>query len=135
MIFIESGEQYPVEVVRGGEIMPERLLDNDAGSVSAIGVGELFHYGAKQRGWDRQIVCWPLRRTELLANGLKRRPVGIVAVDVAQEPRQFVERCRIEAAMFLQAISCPRLELLERPAGLCDANDGGIEVAAFQHGL
>jgi hypothetical protein len=47
VIFVEPREQYPVEFVRGGEIMPERLLCNDTRAVGAIGTGELFDYGSK----------------------------------------------------------------------------------------
>ena len=37
--------------------------------------------------------------------------------------------------MVFEAISHSGLELVERPAGLCDADDGAFEVAPFQRRL
>src|ERR1700757_4630893 len=47
VIFVEPGEQYPVELVRRGEVASKRLLDNDTRAVGATGIGKLFHYGSK----------------------------------------------------------------------------------------
>src|SRR5215468_9179059 len=46
-IFVEPGEQYSVELVRGGEVASKRLLNNDTRALGATGIGELFHHGTK----------------------------------------------------------------------------------------
>ena len=66
---------------------------------------------------------------------LERRGIVVVAVHIAQEPAQLFERGRIEAAMLLQAVLRPGLELVEIPAGLGHADDRHVEMAAFHHRL
>ena len=74
-------------------------------------------------GRDGEVVRRPLRGAELLADGLEGRRVVVVAVDVAQQAGQLVERRRIEAAVLLEAVPRARLELVEVPAGLGHADD------------
>ena len=85
---------------------------------------------------DGEVVRRPLRRTELLADGLEGCRIVVVAVDVAQQTGQLLERRRIDAAaVLLEAVARPRLELVELPAGLGHADHGHVEVAPLEHRL
>ena len=77
----------------------------------------------------------PLRRAELLAKGLKRRRVVVVAVHIAQQAAQLVKSRSIDSAVLLEAVARPGPELVEVPAGLGHADDRHIEVAALHHRL
>ena len=77
----------------------------------------------------------PLGGAKLSADGLERRRVLVVAVDVAQQAAQRVERRGIEPAVLLEAVLGAGLELVERPAGLRHADDRHVEVAALHHRL
>jgi hypothetical protein len=81
---VETSEQDPVELPRRGEIVAERLLDDDAGAVPTAGIAELLHDQLEQHGRDGQVVRRLPDGAQLLANGLERRRVLVVAVDVAQ---------------------------------------------------
>ena len=116
-------EQDPVELLRRGQVSAERLFDDDAGALGAARLGELFHDQPEQRGWDGEVVRRPLGGAEFLADGLKGCRVVVVAVDVAQQAAELVEGRGIEAAVFLDAVACPRPELVEVPAGLGHADD------------
>ena len=39
----ERAEQDPIQIARRGEVVPEGLLDDDAGALGAAGLGQLFH--------------------------------------------------------------------------------------------
>ena len=78
---------------------------------------------------------WPLRGSELPADGLKRRRVVVVAIHVAQQPTQLVEGDGVEPSVLLQAVLRPVLELFESPGGLRDADDRYVQVAALHHRL
>src|SRR4029450_7100363 len=56
--------------------------------------------------------------------------VGGVPGDVAQTADQAGERVGIETAVALDAVAGPRLQLIERPAGLRDPDDRDVKVAA-----
>ena len=72
---------------------------------------------------------------ERLAQRVERRRVVVVAVDVAQQPAELGEGRAVEPAVLLEAVARPRLELVEVPAGLGDADDRHVEVAALHHRL
>src|SRR5262249_36097443 len=61
-LLIESTEQSLVELLRGGEIVTERLLDDDARAVRAMSFTQLFYDGAEQHRRDREIERRLLRR-------------------------------------------------------------------------
>ena len=113
----------------------ERLLDDDAGAVGAARLAELLDDQPEQHGRDGEVVRGPLGGAELLAEGLERRRVLVVAVDVAQQAAQLVERRGIEPAVLLEAVLGAGLELVEVPAGLGHADDRHVEVAALHHRL
>ena len=66
---------------------------------------------------------------------LKRGRVVVVAVDIAQQAAQLVERRGIEPAVLLDAVAGPGPELVEIPAGLGHADDRHVEMAALHHRL
>src|ERR1700730_4653281 len=73
--------------------------------------------------------------TEWLANGLERRRVPVVAVHIAQQSRQLVERRGIQPAVLLDAVARAGAELVDAPARLRHADDRHVEMAAFHHRL
>ena len=93
--------------LRRGEVGAERLFDDDARAVGAARLGQLFHDQPEQRGRDGEVVRRPLRRAELFADGLERGRVVVVAVDIAQQAAQLVERRRIEAAVLSRGCRAP----------------------------
>ena len=87
-------------------------------------------------GRDGEVVRRPLRGAELLADGLERCRIVVVAVHITQQSGELLERSRIDpAAVLLEAVACTRLELVQVPAGLGHADDGHVEVAALEHRL
>src|SRR2546425_8771361 len=132
---IEGAEQDPVELLRGGDVVAERFLDDDAGAVRAARLAELLHDQLEQHGRDGQVVRRPSGGAQLFADGLERRRVLVVAVDVAQQAAQLAERRGIEAPVLFEAVLGTGLELLELPAGLRHADDRHVEVAALHHRL
>ena len=98
-------------------------------------LAELLDDQPEQRGRDGEVVRRPLGGAELLADGLEGRRVLVVAVDVAQQAAQLVERRGIEPAVLLEAVARPGPELVEVPAGLGHADDRHVEVAALHHRL
>jgi hypothetical protein len=48
----EGAEQDPVELSCGVGVVPERLLDDDAGAARLVGPGELLHDQLEHRGRD-----------------------------------------------------------------------------------
>ena len=77
----------------------------------------------------------PLGRPEFLADGLERRRIVVVAIDVAQQAAQLVESRGIDATVLFQAVAGPCPELIDGPAGLGHADDGHVKVAALDHRL
>ena len=52
----ESAEQDPIQLARRGEVLPERLLDDDAGAVRAPRLRQLLDDRSEQRRRNRQVV-------------------------------------------------------------------------------
>src|SRR5262249_40921541 len=98
-------------------------------------LGELLDDQLEQYGRDGQVVRRSPGRTERLADRLERRRVLIVAVHVAQQAAQPIERGRVDAAVLVEAVLGSGAELLEAPAGLCHTDDRHVEMTALQHGL
>ena len=71
----------------------------------------------------------------LVSCSTKHRGVPVVAVDVAQQAAQRVERRGIEPAVLLQADLGASLELFKTPASLRHADDRHVKVAALHHRL
>src|ERR1700682_1052351 len=63
-----------------------------------------------------------LGRAELLADGLKGRRAFVVPVHVPKQSAQLLKGRGIQASVFLDAVTSPRLELVEVPAGFGHAD-------------
>ena len=98
-------------------------------------LGQLLDDQPEQHRRDGQVVRRPLGGAERLADGLERRRVLVVAVDVAQQTAQGVERRGIHPSVLLEAVVGPGPELFEVPARLRHADDRHVEVAALHHRL
>src|SRR5262245_31205983 len=134
-LLVEGTEQGTVERLRREEIVTERFFNNDARAVRASSFAQLFHNCLEQPGRNGEIVRWPLRRAQLLPEGLKRRRVLIVAVHIAQQTTQLCERGGIDPAVLLHAVMRSRPELIEIPASFGYTADRHIEVSALDHSL
>ena len=95
----ERAEQDPVQGTRRHQIRPEWFLDDDAGTVGASRMRQLFDDGSEKRGGDRQVVHGVLRAAELTPKCRKGRRVCVVAVDVAQQPEEPFESRTMDATV------------------------------------
>ncbi len=108
-------EQRAVEGLRRREVAAERFFDDDASAVRMqFDAAQLLDDESKQRGWNGEVVRRALGATELLANRFERRGILIVAVDIAQQTAQRLERRRIEPAVLRR-----RCRARGRGAGRC----------------
>ena len=115
--------------------MAEGLFDDDARALRGAGADELFDDGAEERGRDGEVMRGMFGVAEFAADGLEGGDVGVVTVDVAQKGAELGPGVGIDAAVGLDAGVRALFELIERPAGLGDADDGYIEGAAAHHRL
>jgi hypothetical protein len=115
--------------------VPEGLLNDDAGAIGALVCAELPDHGLKHRGRDRQIVGGCRSPIQLLANGFKGLGISIIAIHIAKQTFKSLPCGLVDAAVFLEAVFCPREKLVKTPSGLCDADDGHMQCAPFDHGL
>src|SRR5260370_1217282 len=88
----ERRVQRPIERPRRGETAPEWLFDGDASGPGTVRPRQALDHRGEGAGRDRQIVQRTLGCAELAAQALERGAVGVIAVDVAQERDQLVER-------------------------------------------
>ena len=86
---------------------PERLLDDDARARRCSRLRELLDDRPEQHWRDGEVVRRPLGGAEFLADGLERRRVLVVAVDVAQQAAQLVEGGGVEPAVLLDDCRSP----------------------------
>jgi len=94
----------------------EWLFNDNTSAIGAACLGELFNNQPEERRRDGEVMRWPLRRVQLLADGLEGSCVFIVAVNIAQQTAQLVESRRVDpSAVFLDAVSCPGSELIDIP--------------------
>jgi hypothetical protein len=80
-------------------------------------------------------VRGPLAGAQLAADGFEGPRIFVVAIDVTQHAAQFLEGGGIESAVLLDAVERAGAELIERPAGVGNADHGDIQVAPLRHGL
>ncbi len=134
--FGEELVQGGVECLCGSEIASEGFFDNDARARVAAGIGEAFGDGGEHAGRDGEVVNGAFGFAEFFAKldvGLR---VFVIAIDVAEEGREFFEGLRVcTAAVFIKAGFDAGFELIEIPAGFGDTDDGDVEVIVQDHGL
>jgi hypothetical protein len=133
--FIEDAEQNLIQFLRGRQIVPERLLHNNPGAMSAVGFGEMLDHGFKQNRRDCQIMCRAFRVFELLAKRGEGCRILVVTVDIAQQAAQLFESGGIHPTMFLQAVFRASAKLIEIPSSFGYADDGYIEMSSLHHCL
>src|SRR5262249_46175762 len=133
--FVEGSEQDAIELPRGGGVVAERLLDDDAGAARSAHLDELLDDQFEQHGRDGKEVQRAPGGTQLLADAPQGRGVLVVAVDGAQRAARLVERRGIEPAVLFQAVLGARLELFKSPTGLRYTDDRHVEMAPLHHGL
>ena len=81
-------------------------------------------------------MCRGLRLAQLNAQCGIGRVVAIVAVDIAELAAKFGKSFWVDAsAEFGHAVAGALAQLLDRPAGLGDADHGNIQRAMFHHAL
>src|SRR4029450_11498174 len=84
---------------------------------------------------DGQVVQGPLGVAQGLAELLEGLGVGVVAVDVAQQPRQLGERLLVDLAVVLEAVVGPPAQLFQVPTRPGHADDGHVQAAALDQCL
>lgn len=72
---------------------------------------------------------------ELFAESLKCRWVLVVAIDIAQQAAQLVERRGMESPVLLDAVTRSGLQLVEAPTGFRYPDDRHVKVTALRHRL
>src|SRR5208282_1762317 len=133
--FIELPEKDLIQMSRGLQIVTERLLNDDAGVGRAAAMRQLFEHRFEHGGRDGKIVRRPLRRFQLPAQRLERFGILVVSIHVAEQAGELFERGLVHATVFLEAIVSPRLQLLQVPPSLGNADDRYIEMTALYHCL
>ena len=73
-------------------------------------------------------MCRSFRGTEFATDGLIRRRVVVVAVNITQQAAELIECRGINAPVALLAVARPGLELIDVPAGLGHADNGHAQV-------
>ncbi len=131
----EHRVQHLVQLHGGGEIAPERLLDDHPRALGAAGGSEALDHRLEHVRGDRQVVGRPRAAVERLPERLERRRVVVVAVDVAQQARQLGERVLVvdAAAVFGDAVAGAFPEVVDRPRRRRDADHRHVELALLHH--
>ncbi len=122
----EMLEQCPVQRLSRLLIAAEWLLDDETRINVKTGLGQRGNDDAKQARRNREIVQRPLGAAKRLLQISKSPRIVIVAVHISQQPQQLGESGVVAAAVLLDAVLGARPQLLDRPTGLGDADDGDI---------
>ena len=131
VFFPEDAVHHSVQCLRCGKILSERFFDHDARARGTTRLAEPMNDGLEQAGRDGEIVRRPLRVAQFPPQRLKSRRIGIVAVNVVHAAAQAAKSVRVQTAIVLNAVPRACAELVERPAGFGDADNGDVEIAAF----
>ena len=120
-----------VERVCGGEVVPERLLDDDPTVLGQTGPREPADDGGEQRRRNLEVEDRADRALDLLRDALVRRVVLEVAVDVGQAAHEPLEHLVVD----LLARRGDRVvgaldEVLPRPVVEGDADDRALQETA-----
>jgi hypothetical protein len=125
-----------VERACGGQVVAERLLDDDPGAGGTAGRVQLSDDGAEQARRDREVVCGRLGVAERRAESGERGRIPIVSVDVPQQRQEGGKGRLVDAtAVFLQARARPVVQLLDRPARPGHPDNRSGEVVTLDHAL
>src|ERR1019366_8926484 len=111
-LFFKSSEQNAVEFPGRIPIAAERLFDNDAGPVAAARFSKLLDDYLEVGGRNSQIKNRMLSACERLTQSLVGRRVRIIALHVAQQRAELVERRGVESPMLFKTRPYPRPEFI-----------------------
>ena len=125
--FREMLEQRVVERLSRFAIASKRLLDDQTGVDVEPAPGERRDHDAKQAGGNGKIVQRPFGAGERLLQFREGLRIVVVAVDISQEPQKLIELCGVSAPVLFDAVFGASSELLDGPAGFCDANDRHVD--------
>ena len=132
---VEGAAQDAVECLCRRKVVAEGLLDDDPRTGRTARSGQLLHHRTEQRRRDGEVVRRPLGRPELPAQGIERRRIAVVAVDIVEQAGQLLERRRIEPAVFFHAVARAGTKLLEGPAGPGHTDHRHVELTALRQRL
>ena len=104
-LLLEGAEQRAVERLGRGKVVAEGLFDDDSRPLGAARSGQLLDDRPEQRRGDGEVMRGPLGPAQLLTKVCEGGRVAIVAVDVAQESAQLVERRCVESAVLRHAVA------------------------------
>jgi hypothetical protein len=120
-----------VELPRGREVVPEGLLDDDAGVLDEAGSGQPLHHGAEQERRDLEVVDRAPLPVEHPGETLERLGIGEVPGDVGHPRREALEDLlvdRLPGALDRTARVCA--QVLDGPVVDSDADDRTGQQAA-----
>ncbi len=120
------------ELVGGGEIVPERLLDDDARGLRQAGLGEPLDDPAEEERRDLEVEDRQLGAVDRLADALVGRGVAEIARDVLQARREALEDRLVELlAGADDRLARPLDELVHRPVVDRHADHRAVEQPAL----
>ena len=123
-----------VELPRGREVVPEGLLDDDAGVLDEAGSGEPLHDRPEQERRDLEVVDRAPAAVEHSGEALERLGIGEVAGDVGHPRREAREHLLVDRLPgSLDRAARVRAQVLEGPVVDRDADDRtGQQAASLQ---
>src|ERR1039458_1794660 len=110
--FFKCSEQDAVEFPGRSPIAAEGFFDNDARSVAAARFSKLLDDHSEVGGRNSQIKNRMLSACECLTQGLVGRRVRIIALDVAQQRAELLERHGVESPMLFKTCPYPGPEFI-----------------------
>src|SRR6202163_123823 len=110
--FFKSSEQDPVEFPGGSPIAPERFFDNNARPATAARFSKLLDDHPEVGGRNSQIKNRVLSACERLTQGLVGRRIRIIALHVAQQRVELVERRGVHSSMLFTSRPYTRREFI-----------------------
>jgi hypothetical protein len=114
------------------EIVPERLLDDNARRLRQAGLHQSLDDGSEEERRDLEVEDRRSGFADRGADALVDGGVGEVARDVGEATRETVEDLRVDRlARALDRVACPLDEVVDRPVVHGDADDRAVEEAAL----
>src|SRR5271156_5182260 len=108
IFLVETFQQNPVELLRGGEVGTERFFHDDSRAfLSAAGFSELIHNRSEQYRRNGEVMRRSQRRAEFLADGLKSRRIIVVTVHITQQTGKLFKSRLVKSAVFFKAVLYP----------------------------
>jgi hypothetical protein len=132
---LEHRVERAVELAGRGQVEPEGLLHHHARPRRAARLGQALDDGLEHGRRDGEVVERARGRSQRLPEGLEGGRLAVIPVHVAEQAHEPREGHGVQAAVPLDRVPGPGLELLEVIAGLGHADHGHVERPAPDHGL